>query len=89
MSEATMPAQPPAPAAEIRQAFRDLTLRLGGIAAIHCLEDEAVWALARAVDHAYQKSLHSVAPPALPEGQDTEVRKHPAITHLLSKIEIN
>lgn len=76
------------PASKIQQAFTELTLRLGGIFHEHPTDDDVIWAIARAVDTAYRRSVQSVSSPAVdppaPAGE-----KHPAITHLLGSIATN
>lgn len=73
------------PASKIQQAFTELAQRLGGIFHVHATADEAVWAVARAVDTAYRHSVQSVAGPAGEPPGDAGA-KHPAIVQLLGSI---
>ena len=75
------------PVIEIRDAFLKLTQRLGGIFYEHKIEENAIWAIAKAVDAAFQQSVRSVKTVQSDAGQNAETLKHPAIVNLLKNIE--
>lgn len=73
------------PTSEIRDAFRTLTQRLGGIFHEHEVEEEAIWAISRAVDTAFKESVQSVLPD--PAAVSHAGKAHPAVVNLLRSID--
>jgi hypothetical protein len=78
--------------ARVRGAFLELSLQVGGIVAEHPIQDPVVFALSRCVEKAFRACLAPLADlraaearPALPI---INLRRHPAILHLLSVIEL-
>jgi len=76
------------PTNEIRDAFRTLAQRLGGISHEHRMEEDAVWAIAKAIDAAFQQSVQSVQVAGAEDAPGSTANlKHPAIANLLKSIE--
>jgi len=71
-------------------AFEQVALALGGVVASYPLPDEAVWDLAQALDLACERACSRMGcqrgqEPA--DASEIEGSRHPAITHLLSRLE--
>lgn len=70
--------------------FMDLALALGAVAGNHELSDEAVWELARAIDHAHERIQMRLAKDDANGQATVEPRassRHPAIGHLVQRLE--
>jgi hypothetical protein len=79
--------------ARVRGAFLELALTVGGIIAEHPTQDPVVFAISRSMERAFRSCMapladlreHSADEPSAPM---INLRRHPAILHLLSVIEI-
>jgi hypothetical protein len=77
--------------AHVRGAFLELALQVGGIVAEHPVGDPAVFALSRCVERAFRACLEPLADLRVPEDDPPpaiNLRRHPAVLHLLSVIKI-
>lgn len=73
----------------VEDAFEELALALGGVVAAHAVPDDAVWDLARVIDHARRRAtteLNSCLPEDQPGAQQHFDAPHPAITLLLRRL---
>ncbi|MFA7329748.1 MAG: hypothetical protein WC326_01625 [Candidatus Delongbacteria bacterium] len=78
--------------ARVRGAFLELALTVGGIVAEHPTRDPVVFALSRSVERAYRSCMAPLADlresgVGEPQAPMINLRRHPAILHLLSVIE--
>ncbi|MDP2362005.1 MAG: hypothetical protein Q8O14_14855 [bacterium] len=76
--------------ARVRGAFLELALQVGGIVAEHPIPDPAVVTLCRCVEKAFRGCLEPLADMRAPVAPPPpfNLRKHPAILHLLDVIKI-
>ncbi|MDP2360623.1 MAG: hypothetical protein Q8O14_07705 [bacterium] len=78
--------------ARVRGAFLELALTVGGIVAEHPTRDPVVFAISRSVEKAYRSCMAPLADlresgADEPKPTVINLRRHPAILHLLSVIE--
>ena len=75
-------------ATEVRAAFQELGLSLGGIFLHHpSTEDDVVWAIARVVSRAFQRTMKSISDADTPVGSEfAPTGQHPAILSFLEHL---
>lgn len=70
--------------------FRDIALVLGGIFAVHEVQDEAVWQVMKHLDLAHETALSKLAGPEAGQQRPGQQRQayapHPAVEALLMKL---
>jgi len=75
----------------INDLFEEEALVLGGLVALHDIEDELVWRLARNLDLIRRKTLNRLnrsgdVDSFEPDAERPNLKPHPAIEHLLINI---
>ena len=75
----------------INDLFEEEALVLGGLVALHDIEDELVWRLARILDLIRRKTLNRLnrsgdVDSFEPDAERPNLKPHPAIEHLLINI---
>lgn len=74
----------------INETFEDVALVLGGIFAVHGVEDEAVWQVMKHLDLAHENALVKLAGmeplPPRPTAPARDSVPHPAVEALLAKL---
>ena len=74
----------------MNEVFEDTALLLGGVVAVHHVDDEAIWRLARGLDHLRVRFLKQVAEidsrPTSRNSKGLGSQPHPAIEELLRRI---
>jgi hypothetical protein len=73
----------------VRDAFEDVALLIGGTAALHAWEDDAIWALVRRLDRVRARALSRLAHAGGPVGGEPGAsfprRMHPAVEGFLRR----
>lgn len=74
---------------ELRRAFRQVVLTLGGIFSIYDADDDLIWAVTRGLDQVFAAHLRSPETCASPSKEHPEPRPrpHPAVVELLASLE--
>ena len=70
-------------------AFEELTYAVAGVVASHAISDDAVWDLARIIDHVHRKAharLFANRSTQDQHGQTEDTLEHPAIMRLLRQL---
>ena len=67
---------------EMDRLFREVVLVLGGVFAVHPVDDDIIWSIAKGLENAYGRHLRS-RPSA---GDHPRSTPHPAISRLLQRI---
>lgn len=75
----------------INDVFEEEALVLGGLVALHDVEDDLVWRLVRNLDSIRGRALRSLDDSELPEAEEAgpkrpDLRPHPAIEEFLLRI---
>ena len=68
-------------------AFAEAALALGGVAAGYPIPDEAVWALAEALDLIHERACARLARHDSTGSAAPEDAEHPAVAHLLRQLQ--
>lgn len=71
----------------ITAAFEEAALALGGVVAMYPIPDEAVWDLARCLDLIHQRVCGQFGTANGAPDAEPECAEHPAIAHLLTKLQ--
>ena len=76
----------------IRDLFEEQALALGGLMAIHDIEDDLVWRLVRNMDVIREKIVHRLDDSQYAEedtlrGDEAQFKPHPAIEEFLAKLQ--
>jgi hypothetical protein len=78
-----------AAAAEIDRFFREIVLCLGGIFAVHEVDDAIVWQVTKSLDRIYQRTRARLLERDSSSDSDVPQRRanpHPAVEDLLTRI---
>ncbi|MCA8978980.1 MAG: hypothetical protein KDC14_03055 [Planctomycetes bacterium] len=72
----------------LRDIYRDLTVCLGGVFAVHGgeIEDEVIWEITRSISGLFRRHRSQVARTEQSAARE-EYRPHPAIVHLLRELQ--
>jgi len=75
----------------LNEVFEKEALVIGGLVALHEMEDDLVWRLIRNLDAIRSRALRSLDDSEFPEAEDSgarrpDLRPHPAIEEFLLKI---
>jgi len=77
----------------IRDDFRELSqevvLCLAGVFAVHQIDDDVVWEVARSLDRVfdrYRRRIEGTAPDGKPDTEARKHRPHPAMAYLLHRL---
>ena len=74
---------------ELRRAFRQVVLTLGGIFSIYDADDDLIWAVTRGLDQVFAAHLRQAVSTS-PDGKEhpePRPRPHPAVVELLASLE--
>lgn len=74
---------------ELRRAFRQVVLTLGGIFSVYDADDDLIWAVTRGLDQVFVAHLCPPEGGASPgkEHPEPRPRPHPAVVELLASLE--
>ncbi len=70
-------------------AFEEVALVLGGIFAVHDVDDEAIWQAAKSLSVIYRKAraaIRNACAGKAPESDEPDSEPHPAIVDLLAEL---